>query len=211
MVHSGGNLSDNILLVEGRSEEALIGHLATLYGLVDRFNIDPKRGLAELLKMLPPLLKSPTWNALGIVTDADQDPRARWNEVASLVEGEGFATPAGPCEGGVIIEETIRHKAKRVGIWLMPDNGSPGELEDFFARMIPKDDPLWPRAIGYIQGIPEKDRGFPLEKTVKAQVYAWLATRKKPGLIGVSVKEGDLDTRNQSTVTFMKWLEALFV
>ena len=47
-----------------------------------------------------------------------------------------------------------------IGVWLMPDNQSTGELEDFVAQMIPPGDPVWPRSEYYIEGIPEPDRKF---------------------------------------------------
>jgi len=32
---------------------------------------------------------------------------------------------------------------RRLGVWLMPDNQNPGKLEDFFALLVPPDDPCW--------------------------------------------------------------------
>ena len=54
----------------------------------------------------------------------------------------------------------------------MPDNQSPGELEDFVATLIPDDDPIWPLAKEYIHAIPTEHKKFSESHTVKAQVYA---------------------------------------
>ena len=66
------------------------------------------------------------------------------------------------------------------GIWLMPDNKSPGELEDFIASMIPSEDPVWPLSKDYIDAIPEEHREFKEGKIQRAKVHAWLAAREEP-------------------------------
>lgn len=53
----------------------------------------------------------------------------------------------------------------RVWVYLMPDNASTGELEDFVMQMIPEGDPVWPRFKRYIGEIPQADRKFPEIKT----------------------------------------------
>ena len=58
--------------------------------------------------------------------------------------------PDQPEPSGTIIEGRLR-----IGIWLMPDNRSTGELEDFVGSMIPSGDPVWPLSEAYIDGIPE--------------------------------------------------------
>ena len=83
----------------------------------------------------------------------------------------------------------------RVGIWLMPDNQSLGELEDFVAQMIPDNDPVWPLSQDYISRIPEEHREFAENKTSTAEVYAWLATREDPRQMGAAIGARDLEHR----------------
>ncbi len=63
------------------------------------------------------------------------------------------AMPKGPASAGTIVQGV-----PRIGIWLMPNNKTAGELEDFVAALIPGDDPVWPRSQAYIDEIPKKDR-----------------------------------------------------
>ena len=53
---------------------------------------------------------------------------------------------------------TIIQANPRIGIWLMPDNMSVGELEDFVVQMIPEGDQVWPLSQRYIEEIPEEGK-----------------------------------------------------
>ena len=92
----------------------------------------------------------------------------------------------------------------------MPDNKSPGELEDFAANMVPDNDPIWPSSRGYIANIPKQDRKFDCDKTPKAELFAWLATRNEPGRMGAAIGASDLALDNEPSETFLKWLSDLF-
>ncbi len=99
----------------------------------------------------------------------------------------------------------------RVGVWLMPDNGSAGELEDFARELIRAADNVWPLAEQYIAGIPEADRKFRPGKISKAKLYAWLASRRHPQRIGAAIGTGDLDAEAPLAKRFAQWLSDLFV
>ncbi len=92
----------------------------------------------------------------------------------------------------------------------MPDNVSPGELEDFVAQMIPGTDPVWPLSQDYIEGIPPKDRRFAEGKTLRAKVHAWLATREDPRQMGSAIGAGDLQVDGDLCKRFICWLKRLF-
>ncbi len=105
---------------------------------------------------------------------------------------------------------TIVDGEPRVGVWLWPDNGSCGEIEDFVAGMIPCTDPVWPRSKCYINSIPVEQRPFSEGKIARAQVYAWLAAREKPRRMGTAIRAGDLDISGELATRFARWLENLF-
>ena len=109
---------------------------------------------------------------------------------------------------GTVIPET--EDLPRVGIWLMPDNQSTGELEDFVARMIPGDDPVWPLSEDYIEGIPSEDRKFAQSKTQRAKVHAWLAAREDPRQMGQAIRARDLEVNGELCEKFVSWLRRLF-
>jgi len=83
-------------------------------------------------------------------------------------------------------------------------------LEDFVRALIPGDDPLWPRARKYVADIPEEHREFKPAKRLKAQIHAWLAVRKQPGLIGAAIGDGQLDPDAPAATAFAMWLSKLF-
>ena len=98
----------------------------------------------------------------------------------------------------------------RVGVWLMPDNDSPGELEKFVQKMIPDGDPAWSLAREYVRGIPDEARAFPPGKRIRAELHAWLATREEPGFMGSAIGRGDLKADGPLCGAFLAWIESLF-
>ncbi len=92
----------------------------------------------------------------------------------------------------------------------MPDNELPGELEDFVVQMIPERDLIWPLSQRYIDGIPETGRKFSEKKKLRAQLYAWLAAREDPRLMGVAIRAHDLELEGSLSRNFIAWLTKLF-
>ncbi len=93
----------------------------------------------------------------------------------------------------------------------MPDNRSPGELEDFVATLIPDDDPIWPLAREYIDTIPAEHKKFSDSHTVRAQVYAWTATLRSPGgLLSAATQHSQLSTMSEPARTLVGWIRRLF-
>lgn len=196
---------ERILLVEGRSDERVVRHVSRHHGVDRNFGIKAKEGYAKLLQSIELEVKASGVRALGIVADANDDIHARWQEIVGQLERAGVNAPKQPKHGGVVIEGL-----PRIGIWLMPDNQNVGELEDFVRTLIPGHDPLWPRARKYVADIPEAHRKFKPAKRLKAQIHAWLAVQKQPGLIGAAIGEGQLDPDAPAATAFVKWLRDLF-
>ena len=92
----------------------------------------------------------------------------------------------------------------------MPDNDRLGELEDFARELLPSSDRVWPLAQQYIAAIPEADRKFKPGKVSKANLYAWLASRKHPQRMGAAIGAGDLDAEAPLAQRFANWLSKLF-
>ena len=143
--------------------------------------------------------------AMGVVLDADDSIEDRWRAVANRLKQANIELPSAPKPSGTILDGE-----PRVGVSLMPNNQSEGELEDFVAQMIPTPDPVWPRAQSYINGIPESDRKFPAEKILRARVHAWLAARREPRQMGQAVRANDLDIEVAICQGFVDWLRRLF-
>ena len=169
------------------------------------FDIRDKGGIDNLLASIGPEVKAPGRMAVGILPDANDDPEARWNALRHRLADQHFDLPERPDPNGPVIDGS-----PRIGIWLWPDNQEPGELENFVEAMVPRRDGVWPLAQAYVDGIPEPERRFPLGKTLKAQLHAWLATRRTPGRMGSSIGTGELEVDGPLAERFADWLRRLF-
>ncbi len=161
-----------VLLVEGSDDLHVVLQLYLRFHEKTDFYISDKGGVHPLLDSIRSEVNVAKRRALGIVLDADDEISARWEDVVSRLEEAGITgVPDGPEPGGICIEASAQFP--RVGIWVMPDNASSGELEDFVSRMIPENDRVWPLSESYIDGIPANDRKFSDNKVQRATVYAW--------------------------------------
>lgn len=199
--------SPNVLLVEGTSDYHVVKHIYRRQDQTQNFKITNKESVNTLLESISAETKTPGLETLGILIDADDDLSSRWQEITSAFQSIGIDVPANPDPSGTIIEGK-----PRIGIWVMPDNKSVGELEGFINIMIPSSDQVWPLSEGYIDSIPNEERKFADNdrKILKAKVHAWLAARKFPGLMGVAIREGDLNVDGQVCKDFVNWLQRLF-
>ncbi len=208
------------LLVEGQDDRHVIQHLWKKEHKKEDlpFCISDKDGIEKLIDAIPGEMKADSREILGIVIDANGNLDECWKKVTSKIkEGikdlgiEQVQFPDGPTPTGTIID-CNHYKLRYIGIWLMPNNKECGELENFIIKMLPEGDLIWPSAQKYIEDIPEKDRKFNNSKSKKgkAQLFAWLATRKKPGRMGTAIGVSDLTLDNELSKDFLKWLSDLF-
>lgn len=200
-----------VLLVEGQDDMHVISHVwrrCNSAGKDIPFEIIEKEGYESLLDSIPSEIKVSGRKSLGVVIDANDDPNSRWDAVIRKLKKEGVKWTKGRKDNGVILPESIRRP--RIGVWLMPDNRSAGELEDFVAKMIPDNDPVWPLAERYIDNIPKPARKFAERKIQRAKVHAWLATQHKPRQMGAAIGAGYLDATGPLCAAFAEWLKELF-
>ena len=197
-----------LLIVEGNDERHVIEKLLNRHGIESpRFEIEPKGGFTELHKSIYNEVNAPGRRVLGIVADANDEPRQRWQSISSKLKEASCDVPAKPSAGGAVFSGP--HDI-RVGVWLMPDNQQPGELENFVADLIPGSDLIWPMAQRFIDDIPPSLRRFPPQKLKRAHVHAWLATREKPRPMGLAITAGDLQHDAPISARFVQWVQNLF-
>lgn len=194
-----------VLLVEGDDDKHVVRHLCNVVGLEVKFSIDDKRGKDSLLAAIRNEVRVPGRDALGILLDADDDLQSRWNAVSEALSRVDVDAPEEPDPCGTVIDNR-----PRIGVWLMPNNQTPGELEEFIAGMIPTADPVWPRSGAYVDGIPTADRKFASGKTLRAKVRSWLATRERPRMMGAAIAAGDLNVGSPDAALLVDWLRRLF-
>ena len=199
-----------VLLVEGPDDKHVVMHIRQRSGATPQIDVLDKDGIDNLLGSIDEEIDVEGREAVGIVVDANDSPANRWRAVRDRLARVGLDAPAAPNPAGTIIEGDLAEDRPRVGVWLMPNNVSPGELEDFVAAMIPERDPVWPLSRAYIGGIPEEHRKFAPQKTRRAEVHAWLAAREEPRWMGQAIGARDLDTGVETCRTFTDWLRRLF-
>ena len=196
-----------LLVVEGQDDLHVVRHLRMRHASTPCFCIQDKGNVDKVLDSIGPEIRAENRRALGILVDANDDLTGRWQAVTGRIHRVGIQPPKSPNSAGTIINTAGN---PRIGIWMMPDNTSTGELEDFVAKMIPNGDPVWPRSRCYIDGIPITDRKFKSKKTLKAKVHAWLATREDPRRMGAAIGAKDLDVNGPLCQKFVDWLTRLF-
>lgn len=221
---------ERLLLVEGQDDCHFVKQLWNKHfesdgskplfyeGSIQPFDIMSLGGVEKLCESIPTEINASNREVLGILVDANSDLENRWVkiscEIKKAIEMSGESKdiqidlneiPNAPKPTGTII-----NSKPRIGIWLMPCNVSPGELEDFVVNMVPECDPIWPDSKQYISNITMENRKFNNKKTPKAQLFAWLATRSDPGRMGAAIGAGDLSLDNEQSKTFLKWLTELF-
>ena len=202
---SGSEPPARLLLVEGQDDKHVVEHLRRTLVPDLAFCYKSAGGADPLLRAIPLELRPDDRIALGILMDANADVSARWQSIGDRLRKEGVRLPSRPEDGGTVIEGDLR-----VGVWLMPDNSAPGELENFVAGLVPKDDPVWPLAEHYIDSIPREVRQFSPEKEMRAKVHAWLATREEPLKMGAAIGAESLDATVPAAKALADWLTTLF-
>lgn len=207
MNHSAPSPQSHALIVEGQEDLRVVKYIWCRHAKANLSrHISAKGGIRNLLPAIEGEIKSPGRQALGIIVDADDNLAERWREVTEPLIAEGIQPPNSPDPDGTVIDTP---NLPRIGIWLMPDNVSAGELEDFISEMIPDDDHVWPLSVDYIERIPLAHRKFSDKKEQRAKVYAWLAAREAPRPIGRAIRDKDLEISNKLCQRFIRWLDNL--
>ena len=214
MTTLGASSGTGLLVVEGQNDQHLVLHLCRTVRpeLEQSFEFHNAQGLSSVINSVRGFVNQPGLTAVGFVVDGDEDPQEHWRRVIDriAVAYPDMQLPVAPEPSGTIVPEDSDMGSPRIGIWVMPDNQSAGELEDFVVQMIPDGDLVWPRSVAYIVDIPPPARRFEDNKITKSQVHAWLAARRFPGLMGIAVRDGDLTVNGPLCQRFLAWLARLF-
>lgn len=149
-----------------------------------------------------------SYRRIGIVLDADLQPTSRWAAVRNRLVDAGFEPPARPHPQGTVVDAS---DGRRAGVWLMPDNSSPGKLEDFLGLLIPQRDACWPLAERCAGEARKAGAPFAEKDLVKARIHTWLAWQRQPGLpFGSALKAAALRHDLPLGALFASWMRRLF-
>lgn len=209
--------SGKILLVEGQDDLYAIVRLMaehTHWGNKKaEWPVDVKvcEGVEKLIKPtdLTVRFKSRDVNIIGIVIDADDKFKARWDDLRKACHGFSTDLPVDFPMEGLIADG---NDGKRLGVWIMPDNASRGMLETFMYYLVPEaQTPLWKTACDAAAsargaGAPYKDC-----HRDKVNIHTWLAWQDPPGQgLGSAITQKILDPKAESAKNFVDWFCKLY-
>jgi hypothetical protein len=147
--------------------------------------------------------------ALGIVVDAETNLASVWDRVLPFIQTTfRDAVDDLPAHGLVIADENGR----RFGIWVMPDNRSPGMLEDFLRHLVPDEgNAIWRFATECVDTARAKGALCREIHLPKARLHTYLAWENPPGeRIGIAISKRFLNPHAQTAVTFVSWFKRLY-
>ena len=202
------------MLVEGSDDAHFLKHWALEalgYKLELKQHIHPCNGIDDLVRQAGVVLAE-SFSAAGFVCDADTNPTEVWTKLReALLEDGARVLPERPESSGVVIPLGRR----KIGVWLMPDNESGGNLESFLTEVRSREEvqtALWTRAAVAVEEIPKEQRLFARKDLPKAALRTWLAWQKEPGsAYGVAVRIGCVDFDHSLARRFSDWLRRLLL
>lgn len=202
------------LLVEGKDDLHSITNLLERHGYDWNKNrlapfVYESGGKDVLFDVLPLTLKS--CMRVGVVMDADSNLTSRRAQVASILEANGISPPAVLDRQGLVMSVAGPSRLERFGLWIMPDNQSPGVLEDFLQRLVPADDRCWAHAD--VSTRQARALGSPLRECdhTKGAIHAWLAWQDPPGQpFGTALSAHILNHDCAEAQRFVAWFRRLF-
>jgi|CXWL01.1.fsa_nt_gi hypothetical protein len=168
------------------------------------------KGWEGAIKLAAALIKGEQASRIGLVVDADKDPLARWQAVRDRFDEAGATLPTEPsCE-----VFPGRTESQRIGVWLMPDNRSPGALEEFLVPLVGAKNLLWWWSGEAVAEAQRWGAGISDPDLLKSRLHSWLAWQKKrPGMpLGLALESNVLDTRRASLAidAFVAWFRKLY-
>lgn len=203
------------LFVEGPDDLHTVIHLLARHGydwddssMVRPF-VDSLGGITKLLESLSVILKS-SHERVGIVIDANASLPDRWAQLRGRAANAGVELPDSPHPEGTIVSGL--RPDSRLGVWLMPDNTSPGTLESFLSKLVPASDPCWPYADEAASEARRRGARCPQRDHLKSQLHTWLAWQEESGLpFGTALRARVFQHDSEDALRFVSWFRGLFV
>jgi hypothetical protein len=202
------------LLVEGSDDQHCVLHLMKRHGVdwADTTALLPHvhdcKGFESVIASLA--LSAKSYERLGVMVDANTDIPHRWLQVREGLDRVGVVLPAAPEASGIIVPGI--YADWKVGVWLMPDNQSHGQLENFLAKLVPAGDRCWGYAREVTQHAKERGARFPDKDICKADIHTWLAWQETPGLpFGTAITAKYFAVDSVEALAFVDWFKRLFL
>ncbi len=208
----------NRLLVEGVDEVRIIPELMEANGVAwgetrktAPVDIEFFDGIDAMLAegAIETESKASGLRALGILADTNTDAQRRWSAIRNRCPTNFTDLPDAIPREGLIAEN---ERGMKLGVWLMPDNVSPGMMETFLRCLVPDpEDEL----LAYASETCKKATklGAPYKKVDvdKARIHAWLAWQDAPGRqLHDAIKHRILAPDSEYAGPFVSWFRKLF-
>ena len=201
-----------ILLVEGKDDEHVLKHICGNRGVSHLDEVKPLGDARKLIQNIPVQIKasSEEGDVVGVVIDADTNLDARWQSIRERLIRIGYRNvPTLPDPRGTVLDPPAESLLPKAGIWIMPDNKTPGILEDFLRFLVPGPDAPFDHVTTSVDSIP--DRRFTENDKPKAVIHTWLAWQEEPGLpYGTAITARFLDPNVRQADALVSWLQRLF-
>ena len=215
----------NILLVEGDSDRQLLESLCETWRIPVRqvkvctprdagHRKNSKQAVWAVLPLHLAQLADGTLERLALVVDADSPPNGgvdtTLSQLKPLLSAHGYQWVADETTRG--LRFTHADGLPDVGVWIMPNNASPGMAEDWLKACVhPNESDLMRHVQQAIATLPGGPKFKPLHQS-KAEIATWLAWQAKPGhgLYYAVQTEGLLDDKAELAVALQDWLVRIF-
>ena len=220
-------MGKRILLVEGKNDQHVMWNLFEVRKVPETFkvecpktepDVDEAGGIQNLFESIPRQLRASGLERLAVVVDAnDKGPATRWQTIRNRLLDQGYkGIPKAHSAGGTVFELSLRPqtpRSVRFAVWIMPDNGSPGMLEDFVAQLIREDDGMLPLVDRFLESIPKEQQRFREQHRPKARIHSWIAVGERPGRpMGQAIKADEqLDANHPAVQPFLDWVQRALV
>lgn len=217
------NRHENLLLVEGATEKRAIPELVEANGIP--WEISKRKFIVYIddyaggdTKVVKPTVISNELNvasrqALGLIVDADDNCRNRWQSVRNARISSIDNLPKDiPSQG--LVHNTYKKNGKPVkfGVWIMPDNKTGGMLETFLSYLVKDEsEALWQYSQEVVLEAKSKGANYKLAHIDKANIHTWLAWQNEPGSqLHIAVKKKIFNPQHPKAQDFVNWFKALY-
>jgi hypothetical protein len=168
-------------------------------------------GRANLLEegALPSVAKMRYVVRIGVVIDADDNPTGCYQRIRELCDPLFPSLPRVLNGEGIIADN---QQGKRLGVWIMPDNRSPGDLETFLRHLVPQEETaIWAHAVESVKDAKKLGASCPDTHLSKANIHTWLAWQDPPGRpFGTALTARILRPESPEAAAFVGWFRRLF-
>lgn len=167
-------LKPHLLVVEGDDELEFFTALLRELSIpsVQIYKLDGKSGLRVFLKTARGIngFDDPSNRvvSIGIIQDADHNPRGAFDSICSALRSTNFPVPHQPL--------AVAPGDVHVSVLILPDAHTPGMLEDLVLKAV-QDEPAYDCAAAYFECLGGLANFKPPKNPAKARVMAYLASK----------------------------------